>query len=141
MIFGYLDAVHRYHVKDPLQQYAFSTLAWKAMNRSLSNYRRSLLRRSRRAQETILYKEDGTQISMQDCISTFSYDPTEDLKMRLLLYDLASVIPQSQMAIVRMRLDGCSVRQIAKQHNMTMKQVQTQLKAACTVLKQLCYDT
>ena len=92
-------------------------------------------------QETSLYSEDGTELPLRQYERTFSYDPMEDLKKRMLLHDLASVITESQMGMVRMRLEGCSIRQIAKQYSMTMKQVQDHLKTACTALKQLCYET
>ena len=141
MIFGYLDAVHRYHTKDQLRNYAFSTLAWKAMSSAMSNYRRCQLRRNKRMQEVSLYEETGAELPIRQYVCSFSYDPMADLKVRLLLHDLASTIPKSQMEMVRMRMDGCSIRQIAKHHHTTMKQVQTQLKNACTTLKQLCYDT
>lgn len=91
-------------------------------------------------QETSLYSEDGTELLIRQYERTFSYDPMEDLKERMLLNDLASMITESQMGIVQMRLEGCSIRQIAKQYSMTMKQVQAQLKTACAALKQLCYD-
>ncbi len=39
VIFGYLYAVMDYHRKRELRQYAFTTIAWHAMEREVSNYR------------------------------------------------------------------------------------------------------
>lgn len=141
VVFGYLRAVHRYHIDECLRRYSFSTVAWKAMNGALSNYRRNLLRRKRFGETVSLIGENGSEIPARYIAASFVYDPMEELKVKLLLHDLASVISKQQMEMVRMRLDGMSIRQIAKRQKLTLKQVQAHLKTACTALKQLCYET
>lgn len=141
VVFGYLKAVHRYHTIEGLQKYSFSTVAWKNMNGAMSNYRKTLLRRKRAGETISLIGDNGAEIPHKRIVRSFAYDPMEDLKIKLLLHDLASVISKQQMEMVQMRLDGISIRQIAKRQKLTMKQVQAHLKTACTALKQLCYET
>lgn len=141
MIFGYLDSVHRYLSTENLHKYAFSTVAWKSMNGSLSNHRRAQLRRKRRGEVISLSSDNAEEILVKQYVSSFSYDPMEDLKIRLLLHDLAAMLSLQQMDIVLLRLNGHSIRQIAKRHKTTMKKVQALLKGACCALKQLCYET
>ena len=141
VIFGYLDSVHRYHTVEKIRQYAFSTVAWKGMNNALSNHRKAQFRRKRHGEVISLSKDNAEQILAKQFISSFSYDPMEDLKIRLLLYDLARMLSLQQMDIVLLRLNGHSIRQIAKRHKTTMKKVQALLKDACIVLNQLCYET
>lgn len=107
----------------------------------MSNHRKTLLRRKRAGEIVSLIGDNGAEIPHKRIVRSFAYDPMDELKVRLLLHDLASMISKQQMDIVQMRLDGASIRLIAKRQKITMKQVQAHLKTACTALKQLCYET
>jgi RNA polymerase sigma-70 factor (ECF subfamily) len=47
-VFGYLRAVQKYHEREELRVYAFSTIAFAAMRTEMSNHRRAMSRRSSR---------------------------------------------------------------------------------------------
>lgn len=51
-IFGYLSAVQRYHESEALRQYAFSAIAFRAMEREIARHHRAA-RRSEDAMRTV----------------------------------------------------------------------------------------
>lgn len=57
-------------------------------------------------------------------------DPMEELEARLWLHDLASVASRPQYELAALRLQGCSIAEVARQRGMTPKRV-------CRLLKEL----
>lgn len=112
--FGYLSAVRRYLSRPQLRQYAFSTIAWKSMQRSVAAFHRAEARRTQAEQsylETVPRK-----------------DPMEELEARMFLHDLASVASRPQYELAALRLQGCSIAETARQRGMTPKRVRRLLK-------------
>lgn len=112
--FGYLSAVRRYLTQPRLRQYAFSTVAWKSMQRSIAAFHRAEAQR--------------TQAEQRYLETVPRRDPMEELEARLFLHDLASVASRPQYELAALRLQGCSIAETARQRGMTPKRVRRLLK-------------
>lgn len=111
---GYLSAVRRYLTQPQLRRYAFSTIAWKSMRRSIAAFRRAEALRTLAEQR---YQE-----------ATPKSDPMEELEARLFLHDLASIASRPQYEMAALRLQGYSIKETARQRGMTPKRVRRLLK-------------
>lgn len=128
VIFGYLRAVQEYIGSERLKRFAFSTLAWKRMQSALFNYRQYLTRQKRTAHTVSLDakigKPDGLTwneivADMDERMLTF--------EIRLVLHDLAKMLPAKNMRIIYMRLDGAKMHEIAKREHMTFHEIKMML--------------
>lgn len=113
---GYLSAVRRYLTQPKLRRYAFSTIAWRSMQRSIAVFHRA---EALRTQAEQCYLETVPKS-----------DPMEELEARLFLHDLASVASRPQYELAALRLQGYSIAETARQCGMTSKRV-------CRLLKEL----
>ena len=120
---GYLSAVRRYLTRPKLRQYAFSTIAWKSMERSIAVFQRA---EAQRMQAEHRYLETMPR-----------KDPMEELEARLFLHDLASVASRPQYELAVLRLQGYSIAETARQCGMTPKRVRRLLKELYRVYFQL----
>lgn len=124
--FGYLSAVRRYLTQPTLRRYAFSTIAWRSMQRSVAAFHRAEARRTQAEQrylETVAVK-----------------DPMEELEAKLLLHDLASAATRPQYELAALRLQGYSIAEAARQRGMTPKRVRRLLKELYRAYLQLYPD-
>lgn len=140
IVFGYLDAVRRFFINKDLQQYKFSTIAWQGMDGALANYRKSLTREKRNADVISIHSEMYEDGPVLESMLPVYHDLLARLQAELLLHDLATVISEQQMDMVRMRSHGYNIREIARRHNVPMRDVKMLLAGACAALKQLCYE-
>ncbi len=131
VIFGYLRAVMRYVSDSKLQQYRFSTIAWNCMNTDLTGHRRKNLRKKRQAETLSLHS-----IALDSCIAA-GYGSQEYMESRLLLEDYYRRLSPAQREILWLRLQGNSIREIAKCKKIPKKNVQRLLEGAGVILKQL----
>lgn len=113
--FGYLRAVRRYLTQPVLRQYAFSTIAWRAMWQSITAFHRSEERRKAAEQA---YAE---RLSV-------ATDVWDDLERSLLLHDLAAVSSREQYTITRLRLQGYTIQEVALAQGISPKRVRKLLK-------------
>lgn len=129
VIFGFLCAAQEYCDDPKLQKYSFSTLAWKKMSSAFKDHLR-YLERKKRDYPTISLSEllgnNEESRNVEDVIATEN-ELLEDLKLNLLLHSLASEITQKQMRIIRMKLDGYRMHDIAKEEKMTFSDINGQL--------------
>lgn len=131
VIFGYLRAAQEYCEVPSLHRYKFSTLAWKRMRSSLSNYYKYLSQPKRCAVtvslDELISDQDGMRwedvISRQDEIML-------RLETELLLQAMASELPRRDMRIIRMKVRGDRMHDIAKAERMTFKSI-NQLLTDC----------
>ncbi len=129
VIFGYLKAVQEYCEVLSLHRFKFSTLAWRRMRSSLSNYYKYLARPKRNAPvvsfNELIGCEDG--LYWQDVIS---YPDERMLRFEtdLLLHALASRLPRREMRIIRMKVRGDRMHDIAKQERMTFHAINKTLE-------------
>ena len=131
VIFGYLRAAQEYCEVPSLHRYKFSTLAWKRMRSSLSNYYKYLSRPKRCAVTVSLDELIGDQDGMrwEDVISCQD-EIMLRLETELLLHALASKLPRRNMRIIRMKVRGDRMHDIAKAERMTFKSI-NQLLTDC----------
>lgn len=118
---GYLEAVHRYLSEPSLRSFAFSTIAYRAMLKSLSH---SLFIQLRQQRIEAVSLDTGGPDGMpypQQAIARRRFEE------QLFLHALAG-LPAHQYELVRMRLDGCTVREIARRKKTTEKKVRSLLR-------------
>lgn len=124
VIFGYLRAVQEYCEFPSLHRYKFSTVAWKHMRRSLSNHCKYLSRPKRCAPtvslDAMIGREDG--LRWEDIVSR----PNErmlQLETELILHALTPRLPLRTMRIIRMKVRGNRMHDIAKAERMTFHDI------------------
>ncbi len=139
VIFGYLRAVSRYFNEPELQQYSFTTIAWRRMSACVSDYRRKQRRPKHNADIISLHiKQNEDSLPLEETIP--APNPyMQQLEEQLLLHDLAKRVSRQQMNIVRMKTCGYNDRDIARRQNTTTEHVQMLLKEVRRVLLDLCY--
>ena len=137
VIFGYLCAVQEYCENSKLRQYSFSTVAWRKMRQELSHHYK-YLSRNKRTSATISTSDDTFEplemhsVSMQDELMV-------QLEMDLLLHELATKLPRRQMRIIRMKLDGVKMHEIAKAEHITFRDINRLLADSYDTVIQVCY--
>ena len=135
VIFGYLRAVQEYCEVPSLHRFKFSTMAWKRMRSSLSNYYQYLSRPKRCAPtvslDSLIGNED--ELYWEDIISR----PDESmirLETELLLHALEPRLPRRTMRIIRMRIRGDRMHDIARAERMTFHDINIVLNDSYTTV-------
>lgn len=123
--FGFLSAVQRYLTEPALRQYSFSTIAFRAMKRSIASFRRTEARR-KESERRYLELSAGKETNL-----------FEKLEAGLLLHDLAAISTREQYALASMRLQGYSIAETALAHGMSDSRVRRLLKEMYRVYLQL----
>lgn len=131
VIFGYLCAAQEYCENPKLKKYSFTTVAWKQMKEELFRHRKYLERKKRdiptvSLSELVGNAEDSLRI--EDVIM-LENKLLEELNLNLLLHTLAARITEKQMRIIRMKLDGYRMHDIAKAERMTFQDINKTLKS------------
>ena len=130
VIFGYLCAAQEYCENPRLQRYSFSTVAWKQMREELFRHRK-YLERKKRDFPTISLSEllgnSDNSLRIEDVLNVES-KLLADLELDLLLHTLAAKVTQKQLRIIRMKLDGYRMHDIAKAEKMTFQDINETLK-------------
>ena len=123
VVFGYLRAVQEYFDNNGICKYKFSTLAWKRMQHVLLDYYKYLSRPKRNA--TIISLDELIDGEKGLCFANaIIYDdlPTE-MKEEMLMHELACQLPEREMRIVKMKIQGCRMHEIAKAEHMTFQEI------------------
>lgn len=133
VIFGFLLAVQRYLTDASLAPYAFSTVAWSAMESALRNHRRTAHRKLR------LRGCRGRQGRYRLCQVSYTREPewASQLETTLLLHTLAAMVSTQQMEVLRLRAQGVPVRAIAARQKTTAKQIHELLEDVRSILHKL----
>ncbi len=123
-IFGYLRAVQEYLTDPRFVVYAFSTIAWKRMQSSVTSYCRAMAAPSRSAPTVSLSDPIGTDdaLTWEDILSRRD-EGFLHYETRLLMDGLHSRLLPQQMRIVRMKLDGFRMHEIARREHMTFREI------------------
>lgn len=124
VIFGYLCAVQEYCEKLELQRYKFSTIAWKLMMHELSNYQKYLLSK-KNFYATVSFDDfivKGSDLRWKDVLFE-ECDILEQLQTDLLLHELAAKLPEREMRLIRRKLYGEKMHDIAKAEKMTFRDI------------------
>ena len=125
VVFGYLCAVQEYYKNQKLQKYKFATVAWKKMLCALKDYYKY-------RSKDILSQEDT--IHIEDMCIRHIYIPLEkmsggcdelmvQMETELILHALAKRLPSREMRIIRMKLDGAGMHEIAKAERITFHEI------------------
>ncbi len=131
IIFGYLRAVQKYCDMPSLHEYRFSTIAWKHMNRSLSNHYKYLSRPKRNAPTVSFDEPVGSETGLlwEDIIHCQD-ELMMELETELLLHMLAASLPSREMRIIHMKIRGDRMHDIAKAEHLTFQQINGLLHSA-----------
>ena len=133
VIFGYLCAVQEYCENPLLHKYSFTTVAWRKMKQELFRHRQ-YLDRKKRDYPTISFSDI---VGYAEEISGNESMLLEDISYNLLLHALAAKITQKQMRIIRMKLDGYRMHDIAKAERMTFRDINKIFEDAAVYIKDL----
>lgn len=140
VIFAYLQAVRDYFTNEKLKKYAFATISWRAMSRSLQDYYKSQNCQKRNAEVISIHLEvlsDG--MTLEQCIP--GANPLmEQLEMQFLLHDLAGRLSQQQMELIHLKTNGYNMRYIARNQKIPMKRVKELLEEIQNVLLEVLYE-
>ncbi|MDD4509349.1 MAG: sigma-70 family RNA polymerase sigma factor [Oscillospiraceae bacterium] len=138
VIFGYLQAVADYFNQQNLKRYSFSTLAWKRMNRHFFNYTKSQNAPKRHTKTVSIHsKADDSMLTWEETLAATD-DCMAELETELLLHDLALRLPRRQMSVIRMKVDGYGVRDIARREDIGIRTVHAILDDAYDVVVAIC---
>lgn len=138
VIFGYLCAVQEYCEKPELQKYLFSTVAWKKMKCAVKNHKKYLSQEKRNIPTISLSDiKDGYDSSLKTDETAAENRLLEDLNFSLLLHSLASAITEKQMRIIRMKLAGFRMHDIARTEKMTFKDINRALNDTYVIIETL----
>lgn len=132
---GYISAVRRYLSRPELHRHAFSTIANQAMRRSVSHAMRTRYGR-RHHMETVSLDTGGADGMPLHAISDKRME--QQLEEVLILHALSAKLPAQQYDLMRLRLAGYSVREIAAEKKLSEKKVRTLLRKTRESYTRLC---
>lgn len=135
---GYLHAVHRYLDESELQRFSFSTIAYRAMAQSVSQYRRSLQRQAC-PDGTLSLDTDGyTGRSPGFAASATEQAAYAELEERLLLHALVKELSPRQNEVVRLRLLGYGIHEVAQLQAVSDKKIRKLLRQIREKFLEVC---
>ena len=123
---GFLRAVRRYLSVPGLEEYAFSSIAWPAMNQSIASF----LRAEARRKDAELRYANGLAVSTKDTLA--------EVETRLLLHALADVSSPKQYELAKMRLQGYTIAEIALARGMSQVRIRRLLRELYRTCLRLC---
>ena len=139
VVFGYLRAVQEYCATTRLDKYKFSTLAWKRMQHTLMDYYKYLSKEKRNAVivsfDEPIDDEDG--LTLEDLLPY--EDLMTELKEELLMHELVRHLPSREMRIVRMKVQGCKMHEIAKAEHLTFQEINRLLDNIYPTVRKIFY--
>jgi len=143
VIFGFLKAVKNYLTMNKLsRKYGFSTIAYKAMRSELHKYYEKQNRQKRKIHTISLDDNiygDEEILSPHEIVSVPD-SAMMDFEFELLLLELASRVSKQEMDIVRMKIDGYGVKEIARVEKISVKSVKELLAGLRDVVLAVCYE-
>ncbi len=124
VIFGYLHAVQEYCATTSLHRFKFSTVAWRRMQGAYANYLKYLSCAKRNAPTVSLDESIGHDggLRVEDIIVRADESMIE-FQCELLLQELEQVLSPRAMRIVRRRVNGERMHDIAKAERMTFREI------------------
>ena len=76
VVFGYLNGVRKHFRREDLRDYAFATLAWRAMDTCFANYVRAKHRPKRKATVLSLQAHAGSGYRLEETIQSLALEDT-----------------------------------------------------------------
>ena len=134
IVFGFIKAVQEY-CSNPFKYKKFSTFAWRCMLNELVNYYQHISRKKRNT-VTIsiedLFCQCECEISYYECVN--------EIKMDLLLHELARKLPEREMRIIRMRVRGDKLQDIARAEKLNFQQIGRLLEDIYPTVIKIIYE-
>lgn len=139
VVFGYLHAVQMHKRDKKFGKYKFSTLAWKQMQGELANYYKYISSPKRCA--TVISLDEPLDGEDGLCVAdTISYDDImSELKEELLMHELAKKLSPRAMRIVRMKVRGDKMHEIAKAERLTFQEINRVLDSIYPTVRKIFY--
>lgn len=126
-VFGYLRAVRKYLARPELQQYKFSTIAYRAMSCDI-HHSREYWSRARRMGNVLEFKEDQDTCDLRDTV-------TEAVDNVISFEQLTRQITPMQLRIASLRADGYNNKEIAAICGIKRRDVAAEMEnARCRIL-------
>ena len=143
VVFGYLKAVKEYSTNFALSnKYKFSTISYKYMRSEVCRHYDYLNRQKRSgfsvSLDSLIYG-DGEALHLHEVLSAPD-SHVIDFQTELIMLELASRVSKRDMDVIRMKADGCGVREISKAQNMPMKGVKELLAGLRETVHTACYE-
>lgn len=136
---GYLRAVHKYLTKAELRRFSFSTIAYRSMLQSISQYRRSL-KRSVCAVGALSLDTGGIGGHPLDPgLSTAERAAYMEMEENLLLHALVKKLPPGHSEVVRLRLLGYGIHEIAQRQAVSDKTIRKLLRQIREIFMEVCH--
>ena len=143
VVFGYLQAVKKYLTRPELRdELSFSTIAYRKMKDALSKHYEAQNRKKRKGDTISLdapfYKKDGSRsLTIEDVLAAQDTE-MEELRLKLLLLEIASQVSKKEMDVIRMKLNGYGVRDIARRQSSTIPQIKKMLNELHSIVISVC---
>ena len=122
VVFGYLNGVRKHFRREDLQDYAFATLAWRAMDTCFANYVRSKHRPKRKATVLCLQAHAGSGYRLEETIAD-AKDTAEEAIQSLALEDTLKGFERSDREIIRLLYEGYPGREIIQALGITAREL------------------
>ena len=137
IVFGYLRAVQEYCKNPAKYRNVFSTFAWKCMQNTLADHYKYLSSPKRCA--TVISLDEPLDGEEGLCIAdTISYDDImSELREDLLMHELAKRLPAREMRIVKMKVRGDKMHEIAKAEKLTFQEINRLLDGIYPTVKKI----
>lgn len=139
VVFGYLRSVKRYFEEPELRKYSFSTIAWRSMNSDLINHFKRESRQKRQGHTLSLDSllKEGSHLTIEET-AAIPDSLMLQLETELLLHELASRVSRKQMTVIRMKVEGYGVKEIAREQKTTIKDVRDLLESVYEAVLAVC---
>lgn len=135
---GFLRAVHNYLTKAELRRFSFSTIAYRAMSQSISQYRRSLKRQVGFADTLSLDTGGIDGRPLATGLSAAERAAYTELEENLLLHALITKLPPGHSEVVRLRLLGYGIHEVAQRQAVSDKTMRKLLRQIREVFLEVC---
>lgn len=135
---GFLRAVHKYLTKAELRRFSFSTIAYRAMFQSVSQYRRSLKRQPGFADALSLDTGGIDGRPLATGLPAAERAAYVELEENLLLHALIKKLPPGHSEVVRLRLLGYGIHEIAQRQAVSDKKMRELLRQIREVFLEVC---
>lgn len=126
VVFGYLNGVRKHFRREDLQDYAFTTLAWRAMDACFANYVRTKQRPSRKATVISLQAHAGSRYRLEEIIAGEG-DTAEEAIQALVLEDALSSFERGERELIRLLYEGYPQREIRRTLGITAEELDRSL--------------
>lgn len=135
---GFLRAVHNYLTKAELKRFSFSTIAYRAMSQSVSQYRRSLKKQVGFTDALSLDTGGTDGRPLAAGLSAAERAAYTELEEELLLHALITKLPPGHSEVVRLRLLGYGIHEIAQRQAVSDKTMRKLLRQIREVFVEVC---